>query len=99
MLKLSIVAWLTLSGADAGTTAVALHNGAREINPLIAPNPAILLPMTKIGTTTAGLYVVDRLVKTRHRGTAIFLAVSQAVVYGFVVRHNLNVIESEKGSK
>lgn len=53
-------AYIACTAFDAATTAAVLASGGKELNPLIAPEPKILLPAMKIGHYLLGRWLEDR---------------------------------------
>ena len=90
----ALVSWMTLSGADTGSTVGALHLGARETNPLITPAPRLLLPIHKGISTTAMIHLVERL-QRKHPKWTLAIGIGAAIGYAWVVHHNWDVIRQQ----
>jgi hypothetical protein len=93
--KIVLWSWLATSQVDAGLTAVALHRGAVERNPLIGSGPAWALPMVK--TSSAGLSVwYSQKFRADHPKLVVVVGMGATAFYSAVDVHNAHVIAQQR---
>jgi uncharacterized membrane protein YfcA len=81
------VAAIGAAGVDVTTTAVILHQGGREVNPLLQRQTLLVATAANAGTV-AGIYTLE----AKHPKWAAALYVAVIGVRGWAVGHNVRYI-------
>lgn len=90
MKTLMIAAWLTGVGADAGSTAYALHKGGRE---LVLSQSAAVNTTIIAGEGTVGTWSLLRLYRT-HPRLAVTIGVAAGIGRSLIAVHNIRVVQA-----
>lgn len=87
------LAWMTASGADVSTTALALKHGATEANPWFR-TPAVLIT-EKAALGTLQIVAIKKL-ERRHPVLAKVIAAGSAGFYAGLAYHNYQVYRAQR---
>lgn len=93
MKTLMIIAWLTGVGADAGSTAYALHRGGRE---LVLSQSTVVDTTIIAGEGVVGTWGLLRLYKT-HPRLAVTVGVAAGIGRSLIAAHNIRVVAAGDG--
>lgn len=90
-----LVSFAALQAVDAVSTLVAVHQGAREANPLMAglTGTPVAFASVKAASTAASVWGLDRLARTHPKAALLTLGVLNGL-YTFVAINNLHRIGS-----